>query len=100
MPTVPELIRTLQADLERVYPKAPAAEAERLRVRLQALQADLERPPAPTPGQYTPVGSLRMYTHLKEILLLYKAIVVPLLMELEKQRLETVAHMAQAWGPR
>lgn len=89
-------IKQIQAGIDQTFPKATGPEVEKLQARLQALKAEMDREPPPAPeGQFTPLAGLRMYGQLKEILLLYKQVIVPILADLEKQRLDTVAHMAR-----
>ena len=91
-------IRQMQEGLDKAFPKAQGPEVEVLKARVLALQEDLKRAPLPQTGQFAALGMVRVYKQVKEILSLYRALVIPLLADLEKQRLETLAHMAKAMG--
>ncbi len=100
------LIQKLQDDIGRAFgqiPEESRPEAVRgLQLRLAKLRAELEASPGPLPSGVTvsPLGQVRAYAQLKEILELYKGAIVPALVELEKQRLDVVLKMGQAAGLR
>lgn len=96
MTSIVQAVDRMKEDLDKAFAGKPLPErVKELKRRLEALREDMEVKPG---IQVTPIGKLNMYTRLREILVLFKEVMVPVLVELEKQRLDIVKQMALAQG--